>query len=534
MLSDPGVSRQHARIVRAGETYYVEDLGSANGTLLDGRRVTREALADGARITVGASVLVFRHAGGRLDDLSTSLQIDARDRATVIREPPEQDIRALKRAKADLAALYRAGQVISSVLDTEALYRSTVDTVLDVMPKVDACSVHRWDEAQDTLACKGQRTREPGGPAGKPLFSQAILKSVLQERRAMLITNTQQDERFRGSESIQSLRIQSAMCVPLQSRDRLYGLLQADVFSAARALDEDDLRLLAAIGMQAGSALEIAILFDQLAAEKSSLQEAHERLRNAQETLIRSEKLAAVGRLSAGIVHDVKNPMTVILCHAETLQMALTNAAKKTIDTASVVDGLKEIEEGVLHCNTIINGLLQFAKQAKPEKTVVDLNTISSDIVRFLAHEIVKAKAAMTTSLKPDLPPVLADGGQIKQVMLNIIMNGLQALGENGGTMEIATGVEGAGPGGKVFVRIRDSGCGMSAEAKSHLFEPFFTSKTLGEGAGGMGLGLSISYGIIENHGGTIEVESEVGRGSTFTIKLPVHAAGAGASGGAS
>jgi len=524
ILSDPDVSRRHAEIRRTSDGYEIEDLKSSNKTLVDGLPVQRVPLRHDARVAIGRSVFVFN--SGELprkdDNVSDTISVDTLNFDPLAREVVLKDFEAMNRARADLAALYRVGQMINSTLQTEELFETILKSVINEMPRVDACSVHLWDEKNQQLQCKGHRMRAGAEHEEHPVFSRAILHMVLKERKAVLTSDTLHDDRLSTAPSIMALNIRSAMCVPLQSRNRLFGMLQADVLRAGQRLTEDDLRFLAAIGMQAGTAFENATLYEQLAADKAALQEAHEKLRTAQDTLIRSEKLAAVGRLSAGVVHDVQNPMTVILCHTQMLLQLLSGVTKPTVDSPSVIESVKAIEAGVLQCNSVMNGLLQFAKQTKPEKTVVSPNTLIEDIVRFLAYEVKKAKATVITDLKGDVPPIFADTGQIKQVLLNLLINAMQAM-NGGGQITITTGVTKDASGEKVFICIRDTGCGMSPEVKSHLFEPFFTSKTLGKGVGGMGLGLSISYGIIQNHGGLIEVESAVGQGTAFTIKLPAH-----------
>ncbi len=527
-LSDPDVSRRHAEIRKTNDGYEIEDLNSSNGTMVDGIPIRRTALRQGARVALGKSAFVFFYAAdsARAADpaVADTLSLDTRNLDPLEHKKAGKDVNAMARAQADLAALYRVGQMINTLLRTEELCDALLKAVMEEMPKVDACSVHFWDEQTRMLQCRGHHAREAIGQPARPLFSRAILHMVLKERKAVLTSDTFQDERLGESPSIMTLNIQSAMCVPLQSRNRLFGMLQANVLASDRRLAEDDLRLLAAIGIQAGSALENALLYEQLAAEKTALQEAHEKLRTAQETLIRSEKLAAVGRLSAGVVHDVKNPMAIILLRAQMLMRDLTGPAPVAVDNAEIVNSLQEIEAGVLQCNSVINGLLQFARPAHPQKMAVSPNTLIADLVRFLAYEIKKAKATVTTDLAGDVAPVWADAGQLKQVLLNLLINAMQAL-DGGGRIFIATGhVKDATPA-MVFISIRDTGCGMSAEVKRHLFEPFFSSKPLGEGAGGMGLGLSISHDIVQQHGGTMEVASEVGQGTTFTIKLPAHGA---------
>lgn len=524
-LPDPRVSRRHAEIRRTASGYEIEDLKSSNKTLVDGVPVQRAPLRRETRVAIGQTAFVFAPAElphrNEYNPAGT-VTVDTLNIDPLAREAELKDLTALTRARADLAALYRVSRVINSTLQTEELFDVILKAVIEELPKVDACSLHLYDDNTQQLQCKDQRTREDAGPGGQPVFSRAILNMVLKERKAVLTSDALHDDRLSSTQSIVALNIRSAMCVPLQSRNRLFGMLQADVLRSGHRLTEEDLRLLAAIGLQAGTALENATLYEQLAAEKAALQAAHEKLRAAQDNLIRSEKLAAVGRLSAGIVHDVQNPMTVILCHAEMLLQALTGAAKPDVDNNSIIESLKQIEAGVLQCNSVMNGLLQFARQAKVEKAVVVPNTLIEEIIRFLAYELKKAKATVTTDLKSDLPPIFADAGQIKQILLNLLINAMQAM-KAGGQIAIVTGIGEGAAGGTVFIRIRDTGCGMSPEVKSRLFEPFFTSKKLGKGVGGMGLGLSISHDIIKNHGGMIEVESAVGQGTTFTIKLPAH-----------
>lgn len=532
-LSDPDVSRRHAEIRRTAAGYEIEDLKSSNKTLLDGMPVQRATLRCGARVTIGQSVFVFTPGElPRKDEYNAAdtITVDTLHVDPMAREEVLKDVTAMARARADLAALYRVSQTINSTLQTEALVDVLLKSVIEEMPKVDACSLHLCDDKTLQLQCKGYRVRKGAQREEQPVFSRAILNMVLKERKAVLTSDALHDNRLSNAQSVMALNIRSAMCVPLQSRNRLFGMLQADVLRSGHRLIEDDLRLLAAIGMQAGTAFENATLYGQLAAEKAALQQAHEKLRTAQDTLIRSEKLAAVGRLSAGVVHDVQNPMTVILCHAEMLLQSLAGMTKTPVDNQSIIESVKQIEAGVLQCNSVMNGLLQFARQSKPEKTVVAPNTLIEDIVRFLAYEIRKVKATVITDLKSDLPPIFADAGQIKQVLLNLLINAMQAM-NGGGRINITTGIVDGASGEMVFIRIRDTGCGMSPEVKNHIFEQFFTTKALGQGVGGMGLGLSISYGIVKNHGGMIEVESAVGQGAAFTIKLPAHRLKAGREG---
>jgi len=533
-LADHLVSRVHACILRKGAGYEIEDQGSRNGLFVNEARILRALLSDGDLITIGNTVLQFRCARAPRDKGAESagqsrpvathtIAINAREHLVFTEDVDEKDIESLRRAKADLETIYRANQFINKVMDPGQLISRVLEFILAEIPGVDTCSLHLLREDTGELVCRQQCRRDAADATATPAFSTSLINMVLQERKALLTYDAQQDEKLKAQASIVALHIRSAMCVPLQSRDHLLGILQASATHVSHRLDREDLKLLAALGFQAGIALENALLYEKLTIEKAALSQAHESLKAAQAVLVRSEKLAAVGRLTAGLVHDVKNPMTVILTYAELLEKHLAANGLAKVGDMDVCASLVAIQEGVLHCNEIINRLLQFARQAAPAKTPLSLNDLVDSTAAFLAHEFAKARARLEQNLAPDLPEVMADPGQVRQVLLNLLINALQALGAGGGHIVIITAKEQSN--GKTFVvcRVRDDGTGMTADVKQRLFEPFFSTKAKDAGLGGNGLGLSVSYGIIQNHGGTIEVESEPGKGSTFSIKLPVN-----------
>jgi two-component system NtrC family sensor kinase len=246
-------------------------------------------------------------------------------------------------------------------------------------------------------------------------------------------------------------------------------------------------------------------LYEETLQRNKELAEINARLEATQLQLIQSEKLASIGQLTAGIVHDVKNPFAVIMGMAEVL------ADDENIDEETR-HGLKVIRESAVKGNTIVSDLLKFARQSKPEMRYRDLRETVQTSMRLTAYLTRKYN---TTADLPEIPLMVTyDSQQVEQVLINMIHNAVQAMPDRGA---LRIGLKTVGNTAQISVE--DSGCGISAEHVKRIFDPFFTTKPEGEGTG---LGLSVSYGIIANHGGKIDVESEIGKGTTFTIVLPI------------
>lgn len=245
-------------------------------------------------------------------------------------------------------------------------------------------------------------------------------------------------------------------------------------------------------------------LYEESLQRNRELAEINARLEAAQLQLIQSEKLAAIGQLTAGIVHDVKNPFAVIMGMAEVL------GEEENLDETTR-HGLKVIRESAIKGNGIVSDLLKFARQSKPEMSDGDLRETVQTAMRLTAYLTRRYNTSVEI---PDIPVIVTyDAQLIEQVLINMLHNAVQAM-PDGGDLKVHLWDDKAG----VCISIQDSGCGIPPEHRKRIFDPFFTTKAEGEGTG---LGLSVSYGIIANHHGKIEVESEVGKGTTFTIILP-------------
>ena len=241
------------------------------------------------------------------------------------------------------------------------------------------------------------------------------------------------------------------------------------------------------------------------------VEEKTEIIKDAQTQLMQSEKLASLGRMAAGVAHEINNPLTGVVTFGHILLRALPADSQERKDVEIII-------EQANRCSTIIKGLLEFSRATSTEKAEVNIHDLLKGTLHIVEHKADFFNIQIITVLDESLPPVWAGGLQLEQVFLNMIMNAADAM-EGDGTLTIST--RRVMDNGRAFAEIEfnDSGHGISEENIPKIFEPFFTTKPVGKGTG---LGLAVSHGIIEDHGGTILVKSEVNKGTSFYIRLPL------------
>ena len=258
-----------------------------------------------------------------------------------------------------------------------------------------------------------------------------------------------------------------------------------------------------------------ALTLEQKVAERTK------ELRNAEAETARSEKLASVGLLAAGIAHELNNPLTGVLTFSHLLRQKAPEGSQDAEDLDLVIRETKR-------CAAIIKRLLDFAREKSPEKKFTDVNKIIEAAERILERPAALAGVDIVMELDRDLPLVWVDADLIEQVILNMLVNAQHAIeGEGRIILRSRSLPEPRSPGPElppvptIAIEIIDNGCGIPPQNLQRIFDPFFTSKEVGKGTG---LGLSVSHGIVAAHGGSIEVESVVGKGTTFRVFLPVRA----------
>jgi len=271
------------------------------------------------------------------------------------------------------------------------------------------------------------------------------------------------------------------------------------------------------------SARRMRQMSDELAATNARLVATVERLKTTQAQLLQAEKLSAIGQLVAGVAHELNNPLTSVIGYAQLLQEELRDGVVDGPEAADqLAHDLRRIAEESERAARIVRNLLAFARRQSAARAEQDIADVLNRVLALRAYEFRLNAIELRTDFEPGLPPVLGDGGQLQQALLNLILNAEQAM-RSRPVRRIEVGARRVPNAGAIELFITDTGHGIPDENVRRIFDPFFTTREVGEGTG---LGLSICYGIVRDHGGAISVESRVGQGTTFRLLLPARTAG--------
>ncbi len=386
----------------------------------------------------------------------------------------------------------------------DALLEQVVDSLLMVTSAehgfvvlVDRAGNRRVQLAKGKVGDPGVDVRET--------VSQTIVSQAIEERRARLIRNALDDESLINQPSIQKMEVRSIMVAPLMHQGELLGVMYVDNRTAAGSFDEDDLRLLEVFANHAAVAIQSSRMFEELQAAYRTVAEAHDRL-------VRSERLKQVGEIASGVAHDFNNLLTAILMRAQMLQSGPHDEEE--------MQELKLIERAALDGASAIRRLQDFTRlrsgEAFERTRVRDVLEGAVELTRGrwgARAATVEGRACSVEMGEVEDVEVLGSGPELREVFVNLLLNAVDAM-PAGGRVRL----EARSRQGEVRVEVADEGVGMCPETIQRLFEPFFTTK----GVRGNGLGLSVAQGIVVRHGGRIEVESEVGKGSRFSVFLPL------------
>ena len=420
----------------------------------------------------------------------------------------------------ELNALFGIGKSVTSLLDLEKVLSRIVEAAVYLTGSEEG-TLLLVDEASGELYLRAAKNLGERYARGFRLrVNDSIAGQVVRTGKPV---NAQSEGGRNGLKIKTGYLVQSVLNVPLKSVDKVIGVLSVDNRVSTRNFTTNDQYLLSALADWATIAIENASAVQKLqeardeiakwndALEKKVAQRTTE-LRQTQEQLVQSEKLASIGRLSSGLAHEINNPIGIILGFAQVL-------VRKVGDDSPLYKPLQSIERESLRCKGIVQNLLDFARRSAPVLKPIDVNRVLETTCELAYHQVSGRDTQLVKDYAADLPQIMGDPNQLQQVFTNIVLNAYQAM-PNGGQIHIVT----RNADKEVEILISDTGQGIAPESLKHVFDPFFTTKEVGQGTG---LGLSVSYGIVKSHGGKIEVESAVGAGSTFIVKLPVAAEGA-------
>jgi signal transduction histidine kinase len=416
----------------------------------------------------------------------------------------------------NLGLIHEVVQQVIGLTDTREVAEITSDLLARYFA-YELCSVFIADENGDlTIAGFGGTSPNVVKRAMQSFeypLSGGITGHVFETGGSLVVNDVWQDSRYRP---IKGWQAGSEMCVAIRDGDKVLGLIDVESSSQNAFTHNDFIALeslagiLASVITSADQYQHLQVTINQLQAMQVELQARMEAQQLAESRLVQAAKLAAVGEMAAGIAHELNNPLTSVTGFAE---LALE-------DTPPDSETRKELEivmREALRARDVVRRLLDFARQGEKVRSRASLNDVVNDVVDLSRHLIQTSGVTLHLSLEENLPWAMVDVNQMKQVMLNLIHNALQAM-PSGGEMSIVT--ESASRHGRDWIRISvsDTGVGIPQDEQARIFEPFYTTKG---NQGGTGLGLSVTYGIVTDHGGQIEVESQPGVGSTFRVWLP-------------
>jgi signal transduction histidine kinase len=396
------------------------------------------------------------------------------------------------------ATLLRSSREMVSMVDLETVCDALVQTVVKALT-VQKASLFLLDENNGWFKIKSgvglgaDLSRLPVIMRDEPLVrtlmsrSEALIKEELEMAKD-------------SAESAQSAakmgQLEAEITLPLKSKDRLIGTLNLGHREGREMYSQEDVEVLSTLANQAAIAIENARLY--------------ENLKMSQSIIRRADRLSSLGMLTAGLAHEIRNPLVAIRTFTQLLPERYQDAEFRELFQTLA---LKEVDR---ICG-LVNDLLSFARPSAPNVSAQDVNEIVENIARILETEAKEKDVKVGIQLAAKLPKIFIDKEQIKQVCMNLILNAIQSI-EGGGAVEVSTHLFGRNGSTRfVQIEVRDTGIGIPEKDIENIFDPFFTTKK-----DGSGLGLSISHQIVKEHGGYIVVESQVGRGTSFFVRLPV------------
>jgi two-component system, NtrC family, sensor kinase len=520
-LLDSEVSRQHAVIDlvpdSGNDTYELVDLGSSNGTYVNGQLIQRHRLRSGDRVQIGRTVMIFTGSSAPEGWATTygveiSASANPQDASQIVASVQSDRHReAIEPAEANssvdrpLQLMVDVSLAVGRTLEIPELLDRILQLVFDWVGADRGC-IMLQDPDTGSLRPAARRDRRGSAAAGRMEISRTILDYVISRKEAVRVSDARDDQRFDAAASIVSMGIHEALCVPLQGRYGIVGALYIDTFTSPMQLAEqgrdsrftdDHLRLLVAIGHQAALAIEDTFYYS---------------------SLVQSERLAAIGQTIATLSHHIKNILQGLRGGGY-----LINAGVDREDMDAIRRGWRIVERNQERISHLVLDMLSLSKERPAEAEPGHLPNLLADVLE-LAQPRAAEVGVQLHFQSPTMPIVMFDHEALHRAVLNIVLNAIDAvvekLEENVGSPWVGEVTLRCGfevDMGVAWIEVVDNGPGIAAEDLEKIFAPFESDK----GSRGTGLGLPVSRKVLREHGGDITVASTVGEGSRFMLRWP-------------
>lgn len=515
-IKDPEISRRHVAVIKDDLGFRVRDLGSSNGTTLNGETIRETRLKRGDRIQLGQTVLLFlddlaiRAQGATLEQVRIVPPDTGEDKSAIVQALPVLSDMSqlfagnappfwLQERLASLDVIYKASREINLITDPNELLPRILELVFDAIG-ADRGAILLAD-ARGVIEPRAVRCRGTAQKGERLHISHSIVDHVLHQRQGVICTDTLTDSRFATAPSVMQLGIREAICVPLQGRHSILGVIYADHRSVQelgpeaaatppRRFSQDHLALMVSIGHQAG-----------LAVENSSLYQAK----------LDSERLAAIGQTIAIVSHHVKNVLQGLKGGSALIRSGLDSG-----DLSLARRGDSILERNLDRVYDLVLDMLSYSKSREPVRSQVVIRELIEDLIELMRPRAESQKIRIESSEIPQSLVASLDEEGMHRAILNLITNAMDALaGRENSVVRIDAGYDESKD--LLTIGVSDNGAGIAPEDMSHLFELFESTK----GSKGTGLGLPVSDKIIREHGGRIRVESQPGEGARFMIEIP-------------
>lgn len=522
VLHDTEISRKHAEIHSVDGAFWLKDLGSANGCLLNTKPIRESVLQAGDHITLGQTILVYSSArperATASSDIASQIRLITRkddevpsaivktvaedEGSRIMARPDQAGTQWLKARLVSLSVMYETTQAISHILDLDQLLDRILELIFNSIPADHGCMMLKNQDTGE-FEPKAVRFRESAQGQEKMTVSRTIMEWVLDQKQGVLISDAARDARFATGNSITRFNISEVICVPMKGRHETHGVLFLDTVTNTKRmvaegqeepldrLTEEHLTLAIAIAHQAA-----------LAVEETRYHHA----------MVQGERLAAIGQTIAALSHHIKNIMQGVVFGSDMVRSAMTDG-----DDNMMQKGWRLVEKNQAKIHDLVLDMLSFSKEREPLIEMIDLNKVVDDVVDVVRGRAEDKNVTLDVRLSPSLPLVPADPDGVHKALLNILSNALDAVDDRDDPyVGVQTLLE---PGGKwVRIVVLDHGAGIDPETLNDIFKPFVSTK----GSRGTGLGLPVSRKLFREHGGDVQVESKLGKGSKFIMRLPM------------